>query len=55
MKFLSTVCVKTLRKFGDSLDDATKKDPKLIEEEFKTFCKTSKSKENRFVSVFCCC
>ncbi|XP_037924548.1 mesencephalic astrocyte-derived neurotrophic factor homolog [Hermetia illucens] len=42
------VCVKTVRKFGESLDDSTRKNPKLIEEEFKKFCKTSKNKEHRF-------
>jgi mesencephalic astrocyte-derived neurotrophic factor len=44
------VCVKVLEKFGNSLDDATKKDPKKIETEFRKYCKTSKNKENRFVS-----
>lgn len=42
------VCVKTVRRFGDSLDDATKKDYKLIETAFKKFCKTQKNKEHRF-------
>ncbi|CAO1402058.1 unnamed protein product [Diamesa serratosioi] len=42
------VCIKTLEKFGDSLDEITKKDPKKIEEQFKVFCKNTKSKENRF-------
>ena len=44
------VCVKTLEKFADTLDEAVKKDPKKIEDHFRKFCKTSKSKENRFVS-----
>jgi mesencephalic astrocyte-derived neurotrophic factor len=43
------VCVKTVEKFASTLDDATKKDPKKIETEFRKFCKVSKSKENRFV------
>lgn len=30
------------------MTDAQKKDPKLIEAEFKTFCKVQKNKENRF-------
>lgn len=47
---MSTVCIKTVRKFGESLSEATKKDPKLIEAEFKTYCLTAKSKENRFVN-----
>ncbi|KAL7730951.1 hypothetical protein ACLKA6_014189 [Drosophila palustris] len=42
------VCVKTVKRFGDSLDDATKKDYKLIETAFKKFCKTQKNKEHRF-------
>ncbi|KAJ6643433.1 Mesencephalic astrocyte-derived neurotrophic factor like [Pseudolycoriella hygida] len=42
------VCVKTVQTFADSLDEATKKDPKLIELEFRKFCKTSKNKEHRF-------
>ncbi|XP_061400332.1 mesencephalic astrocyte-derived neurotrophic factor homolog [Musca vetustissima] len=41
------VCVKTIRKFAESLTDATKKDYKLIETEFKKFCKTQKNKEQR--------
>lgn len=44
------VCIKTVEKFANTLDEATKKDPKKIETEFRKFCKTSKSKENRFVS-----
>lgn len=42
------VCIKTVRKFSESLDDATKKDPKRIEDKFKDYCKVSKGKENRF-------
>jgi len=44
------VCIKTVEKFGSTLDEATKKDPKQIEEEFRKFCKATKasSKENRF-------
>nr|XP_022906393.1 mesencephalic astrocyte-derived neurotrophic factor homolog [Onthophagus taurus] len=42
------VCIKTLDKFEKTLSDATKKEPKLIEEKFKEFCKTVKNKENRF-------
>lgn len=44
------VCIKTIEKFASSLDEATKKDPKKIETEFRKYCKTSKTKENRFVS-----
>lgn len=46
------VCVKTVEKFGSTLDEATKKDPKKIEDEFRKYCKATKasSKENRFVS-----
>lgn len=42
------VCVKTVEKFAATLTDNVKKDPKLIESEFKKFCKGSKNKENRF-------
>lgn len=42
------VCVKTTEKFAATLSEDVKKDPKLIEAEFKKFCKTSKGKENRF-------
>ena len=42
------VCVKTVEKFAATLSDDVKKDPKLIETEFKKFCKTSKNKEHRF-------
>lgn len=42
------VCVKTIEKFAATLADDVKKDPKLIESEFKKFCKNSKGKENRF-------
>ncbi|XP_017111167.1 mesencephalic astrocyte-derived neurotrophic factor homolog [Drosophila elegans] len=42
------VCVKTVRRFADSLDDSTKKDYKLIETAFKKFCKAQKNKEHRF-------
>ncbi|GBP34962.1 hypothetical protein EVAR_28427_1 [Eumeta japonica] len=41
------VCVKTIEKFAATLSDKIKKDPKLIETEFKKFCKGSKNKENR--------
>ncbi|CAH2037927.1 unnamed protein product, partial [Iphiclides podalirius] len=40
------VCVKTVEKFAATLSDNVKKDPKLIEAEFKKFCKGSKNKEN---------
>ncbi|KAK2576678.1 hypothetical protein KPH14_005339 [Odynerus spinipes] len=42
------VCVATVNKFANSLSDDVKSDPKKIEEEFKKFCKNTKSKENRF-------
>lgn len=44
------VCIATVNKFVDQLDEAVKKDPKKIEEDFRKFCKKSKGKENRFVS-----
>jgi len=42
------VCIKTVEKFSSTLDEATKKDPKKIETEFRKFCKPTKNKENRF-------
>nr|QFR37473.1 mesencephalic astrocyte-derived neurotrophic factor [Phigalia pilosaria] len=42
------VCVKTIEKFAATLSNDVNKDPKLIEAEFKKFCKGSKNKENRF-------
>lgn len=42
------VCVKTVEKFAATLSDDVKKDPKLIEADFKKFCKGTKNKENRF-------
>lgn len=46
-----SVCIKTIDKFSATLSEAVKKDPKAIEEEFKKFCKGTKNKENRFVSM----
>jgi mesencephalic astrocyte-derived neurotrophic factor len=45
------VCIATVEKFVLSLDENAKKDSKIIETEFKKFCKASKGKENRFVSL----
>lgn len=42
------VCVKTVRRFAETLSDSTKKDHKKIEGEFKKFCKAQKNKEQRF-------
>ncbi|KAF7390180.1 hypothetical protein HZH68_012037 [Vespula germanica] len=42
------VCVTTVNKFVETLTNDIKDDPKKIETEFKEFCKTTKSKENRF-------
>jgi hypothetical protein len=42
------VCIKVLDKFAGALSDSVKKDHKLIESEFKDFCKSTKNKENRF-------
>lgn len=49
-QFNFSVCVKTVDKFANTLSDSIKKDTKKIESEFKKFCKTTKNKENRFVS-----
>lgn len=42
------LCVTTVNKFVETLTNDIKDDPKKIESEFKEFCKTTKSKENRF-------
>lgn len=42
------VCIKTVEKFAATLSDDVKKDTKLIEAEFRKFCKGTKNKENRF-------
>lgn len=42
------VCVKTVEVFASKLDEVTKKDTKKIENEFRTFCKTVRNKEQRF-------
>lgn len=49
--FFFIVCVTTVNKFVESLTNDIKSDPKKIESKFKEFCKTTKSKENRFVSI----
>lgn len=45
---LSLVCVSVVTKFSATLDEATRKDPKQIETQFKEFCKATKGKDNRF-------
>lgn len=47
---ISTVCVATIREFSDTLTDDVKTDPKKIEEAFKEYCLTAKSKQQRLVS-----
>jgi len=42
------VCVKTVEEFAASLIEEVKQDPKLIEDEFKKYCLTAKSKKQRF-------
>lgn len=44
------VCIKTVDTFSGTLSDEVKKEPKRIEDEFRTFCKNVKkeSKEQRF-------
>ena len=49
--FLLSVCAATIEKFAKKLPNETKQSQKLIEVEFKKFCKSSKSKENRLVSI----
>ncbi|XP_063234529.1 mesencephalic astrocyte-derived neurotrophic factor homolog [Bacillus rossius redtenbacheri] len=42
------VCITFVEKFSNTLTDAVRSDPKKIERDFRKFCKTTKSKENRF-------
>ncbi|KAL0279782.1 UNVERIFIED_CONTAM: hypothetical protein PYX00_001266 [Menopon gallinae] len=42
------VCVTVVERFSNILNDDNKQDPKNIESEFRKFCKSTKSKENRF-------
>nr|SVE74484.1 EOG090X0F26 [Daphnia barbata] len=42
------VCFAVVEKFSAGLTANEKKDFKLIEEKFKTFCKTAKGKDHRF-------
>lgn len=46
-----SVCVAVVERFSNSLTDDIRKNPKLIEDEFRKFCKSTKTKENRFVSI----
>lgn len=48
----AAVCISTVEKFVNTLSDDAKKDTKEIEVAFKDFCKSTKSKENRFVSFY---
>ncbi|XP_066996772.2 mesencephalic astrocyte-derived neurotrophic factor homolog [Anabrus simplex] len=42
------VCMSVVEKFSDSLSPEIRSNPKLIEAEFRKYCKASKGKENRF-------
>lgn len=48
--FNFAVCVSVVDKFSQTLTPDIKSDPKKIEAKFREFCKSTKSKENRFVS-----
>ena len=48
--FFVAVCITVVERFSQSLSDDVRKNPKLIEDEFRKFCKNTKTKENRFVS-----
>lgn len=45
------VCINTVERFVNTLSEDVKIDTKKIEAAFKEFCKGTKSKENRFVSI----
>lgn len=42
------VCVNFLRRFMETLDAETKKEPPKIEDAFRKFCKNTKKDDNRF-------
>jgi Degradation arginine-rich protein for mis-folding. len=46
-----SVCVTVVEKFADRLTPEAKADTKEIEKAFKKWCKGTKGKENRFVSI----
>lgn len=43
------VCVATIKEFAETLTDDVKADPKKIEDAFKEYCTTAKSKQQRLV------
>jgi hypothetical protein len=45
------VCITVVEKFASTLTPDIKSSTGKIEAEFRKFCKTSKNKENRFVSI----
>jgi len=42
------VCFTIVEKFGETLSDSERKNPKTIETKFRSYCKDAKGKENRF-------
>lgn len=50
--FGNLVCVITIEEFAAQLTDEIKSDPKKIEDEFKIYCETAKSKQQRLVHNF---
>lgn len=50
--YIFIVCVAVVDKFSQTLTPDIKNDPKKIEDKFREFCKSTKSKENRFVSLY---
>lgn len=45
------VCIAVVEKFVNTLSPNVISDTKKIEAEFRKFCKTTKGKDNRFVSI----
>lgn len=48
--FIAPVCFGIVEKFSETISEEIKQDHKLIEEQFKEFCKNVPSREKRFVS-----
>lgn len=46
------VCVAVIDKFSQTLTPEVRSSPKQIEDMFREYCKGTKSKENRFVSIY---
>lgn len=51
LHFSAPVCFSVMEKFAATLSSDDLKSVKVIEDKFRKFCKTSKGKDHRLVSV----